>query len=244
MTSPDDALGEGNTRPARPVSSRRQTLGVVGLGAAAAAMTAAIPAGTAEAEAAKPLHLPEPPPVLVPRTELVDILRYEPQARLVLGDVKAARLLGSDRSVTDRITLRPRVNISTRDLDLTCNLFGDDHFTPILVGPIAAQKRFHPEGEVATARGASAAKAGIVVSSDSSVPLATIAAATTSPLWLQVYAGSAKAKEMITEASAAKAKAVIVTVNAGTSAAAMPGPAPIDWKGVETITKETSLPVI
>jgi isopentenyl diphosphate isomerase/L-lactate dehydrogenase-like FMN-dependent dehydrogenase len=38
------------------------------------------------------------------------------------------------------------MNIPTRDLDLTSTLFGDQHFAPIIVGPIADQKRFHPDG--------------------------------------------------------------------------------------------------
>jgi 4-hydroxymandelate oxidase len=152
--------------------------------------------------------------------------------------------LGSDRTVTDRITLRPRMNIPTRDLDVTSTLFGDEHFTPIIVGPIADQKRFHPEGEVATARGASAAKAAMVISSDSSVPLATIAQAATTPLYLQVYAGSPKVKDVLAEAGAAKAKAVFVTVNAGTSAGEAAAPSKIDWAGVDAVIKGTSLPVI
>ena len=112
------------------------------------------------------LRVPTPPPALVPRADLVNVLEYESQARLVLGPAKVAPISGSDRTVTDRITLRPRMNIPTRDLDLTSTLFGDQHFTPIIVGPIADQKRFHAEGEVAMARGASAAKAAMVVSSD------------------------------------------------------------------------------
>jgi 4-hydroxymandelate oxidase len=181
---------------------------------------------------------------LVPRGDLVDVLEYEAQARLVLGPAKVAPILGSDRTVTDRITLRPRMNIPTRDLDLTSTLFGDQHFTPIIVGPIADQKRFHPDGEVAMARGASAAKAAMVVSSDTSVPLATIAQAATTPLWLQVYANSPKVKAVLAEASAAKAKAVIVTVNAGTSANGPATPARIDWAAVDAVIKSTSLPVI
>jgi 4-hydroxymandelate oxidase len=138
------------------------------------------------------------------------------------------------------------MNIPTRDLDLTSTLFGDQHFAPIIVGPIADQKRFHPDGEVAMARGASAAKAAMVVSSDSSVPLATIAEAATIPLWLQVYANSPKVKDVLAEASAAKARAVIVTVNAGTSAGgpATPATAHIDWAAVDAVVKGTSLPVI
>ena len=220
-------------------TSRRQAVGVIG--AAAGIAGAAMPALGAPAA---PLHEPTPPPVQVPRGDLVNVLEYEAQARLALGPAKVAAILGSDRTVTDRITLRPRMNIPTRDLDLTSTLFGDEHFTPIIVGPIADQKRFHPEGEVAMARGASAAKAAMVISSDSSVPLAAIAQAATTPLYLQVYANSPKVKDLLAEAGAAKAKAVIVTVNAGTSAAATPASAGIDWAAVDAVVKATSLPVI
>jgi 4-hydroxymandelate oxidase len=194
--------------------------------------------------AATPLHMPVPPPALVPRGDLVNVLEYEDQARLVLGPAKVAPILGSDRTITDRITLRPRMNIPTRDLDLTSTLFGDQHFTPIIVGPIADQKRFHPEGEVAMARGASAAKAAMVVSSDASMPLAAIAQAATTPLYLQVYANSPKVKDVLAQADAAKAKAVIVTVNATANGPATPAKAQIDWAAVDTVLKATSLPVI
>jgi len=243
MTVPDDkTIVAENTNSPAAMASRRQAIGV--MGATAAASMVGVPA--LGAPAAAPLRVPMPPPVLVPRSDLVDVLEYEPQARLVLGPAKVAPILGSDRTVTDRITLRPRMNVPTRDLDLTSSLFGDEHFTPIIVGPIADQKRFHPDGEVAMARGASAAKAAMVVSSDASVPLATIAQAATTPLWLQVYAKAPNVKDVLAEAGAANAKAVIVTVNAGTSAngPATPASARIDWAAVETIVKGTSLPVI
>jgi 4-hydroxymandelate oxidase len=250
MTKPDDKTiaGEKTSAPAG-MTSRRQAAGVIGTvmgaGVAAGMVGAPMPALAAN-PASAPLKEALPPPLLVPQGDLVDVLEYEPQARLVLGPAKIAPILGSDRTVTDRITLRPRMNIPTRDLDLTSTLFGDQHFTPIIVGPIADQKRFHPEGEVAMARGASAAKAAMVLSSDSSVPLGTIAEAATTPLWLQVYAGSPKVKEVLAGASAAKARAVIVTVNAGSSAnaPAAPASAKIDWAAVDAVVKGTSLPVI
>ncbi len=249
---PDDKAPGAETSAAEQISSpvtttsRRQAVGVMGATVAASMMGESVPALGAPAPAATALHMPLPPPVVVPRGDLVNVLEYETQARLVLGAAKLSPVLGSDRTVTDRITLRPRMNIPTRDLDLTSTLFGDPHVTPIIVGPIADQKRFHPDGEVAMARGASAAKAAMVVSSDSSVPLAAIAEAATTPLWLQVYAGSPKVKDVLAEASAAKAKAVIVTVNAGTSASgtAAPTSAKIDWVAVDAVVKGTSLPVI
>lgn len=230
------------------MTTRRQAIGVMGTTVSASMVGATTPVlgATTQTPGVTPLREPIPPPLLVPRADLVDVLQYEPQARLVLGPAKVAPILGSDRTVTDRITLRPQMNIPTRDLDLTSTLFGDEHFTPIIVGPIANQKRFHPDGEVAMARGASAAKAAMVVSSDASVPLAVIAQAATSPLWLQVYAKSPKMKKVLAEANASKAKAVIVTVNAGTSASgpATPASARIDWAGVDAVVKGTSLPVI
>jgi 4-hydroxymandelate oxidase len=249
---PDDEMLDaetivaGDTSASAETTSRRQAIGVMGTTAAAGMVGATMPALGAPAPnaAPAPLRMPLPPPALVPRADLVNVLEYETQARLVLGPAKVAPILGSDRTVTDRITLRPRMNIPTRDLDLTSTLFGDQHFTPIIVGPIADQKRFHPDGEVAMARGASAAKAAMVVSSDASLPLATIAQAATTPLWLQVYANSPKVKDVLAEASAAKAKAVIVTINAGTSANGPSTRAPIDWSAVDAVVKGTTLPVI
>ena len=252
MTMPEDETPNGETILAEDTGSsakmpsRRQAAGVIGtaMGTTVAAGMVTLPASGAPAQTGAPLRMPDPPPVLVPRTDLVNVLEYETQARLVLGPAKLAPILGSDRTVTDRITLRPRMNIPTRDLDLTSTLFGDEHFTPIIVGPIADQKRFHPEGEIAMARGASAAKAAMVVSSDASVPLAQIAQAATTPLWLQVYAKSPKIKDILAEASAHHTKAVIVTVNAGASASGPAAQEGIDWASVDAVVKATSLPVI
>ncbi len=235
---PEDkaALAE---KPPAGTASRRQAIAGVGTTVAAGMVGAAMPAS---AQSPAPLRMPAPAPLLVPRADLVNVLEYEAQARLVLGPAKVAPILGSDRTVTDRITLRPRMNIPTRDLDLTCTLFGDQHFTPIIVGPMADQKRFHSEGEVAMARGASAAKAAMVVSSEASMPLAAIAQAATTPLWLQVYANSPKVKDVL--AAAGAAKAVIVTVNATAGGPTIPASARIDWSAVDTVVKGTSLPVI
>jgi len=249
MTMPEDETGVAEqTGSSAEMTSRRQAAGVIGVvmgtTVAAGMVSTTLPASGAPAQTGAPLRMPDPPPVLVPRSDLVNVLEYETQARLVLGPAKVAPILGSDRTVTDRITLRPRMNIPTRDLDLTSTLFGDEHFTPIIVGPIADQKRFHPEGEIAMARGASAAKAAMVVSSDASVPLAEIAQAATTPLWLQVYANSPKVKDVLAEAGAHHTKAVIVTVNAGASAGGPAAQRDIDWASVDTVVKGTSLPVI
>ncbi|HEX4637539.1 MAG TPA: alpha-hydroxy-acid oxidizing protein [Rhizomicrobium sp.] len=249
MSIPDnETIVSEETGSPPDATSRRQAIAAAGTAVAAGMLGATSLAlgAPAQSPAEMPFRMPVPPPVQVPRGDLVDVLEYEAQARLVLGPAKVAPILGSDRTVTDRITLRPRMNIPTRDLDLTSSLFGDQHFTPIIVGPIADQKRFHPDGEIAMARGASAAKAAMVVSSDASLPLAAIAQAATTPLWLQVYAKGPKVKDVLAEADSHQAKAVIVTVNAGTSASgpAIPASAGIDWAAVDAVVKGTSIPVI
>jgi 4-hydroxymandelate oxidase len=241
---PDDDTSmarQASSSPAMP--SRRLALGALGAGVAAGMTGAALPA-PAQAQAAQTFSLPIPPPKPAPESELVNVHQFEEQARLLHGAAAMAPVAGSDRTITDRITLRPRVCIPTRDMDLTTALFGDQHFAPIIVGPMADQKRFHAEGEVAMARGASAAKAGMIISSDSSMPLAAIAQAATTPLWVQVYAGSPRVKELLAQASAAKARAVVVTVNAGTSSSGPAAPAPIDWAAVQAVVRGTRLPVI
>ena len=225
---------------ARKRTSRRQALGVLGAAVSTGVVSTTLPAPGA------PIQMPATKPVQVPREDLVNVFEYEAQARQVLGPARVAPILGSDRTVTDRITLRSRMNIPTLDLDLTCELFGDRHFAPIIVGPVAGQTRFHPEGEVAMARGASAAMAAMVVSSDASLTLAMIAQAATMPVYLQVFAGNPNIGDQLAQAGAAKVKAVMVTINAGASAGAhaLKTTARPDWAAVEAVIRQTSLPVI
>src|SRR5215472_14617594 len=110
----------------------------------------------------------EPPGRIAPVGELVNTLEIEAMAQRRLNSLTYAEISGSDRRTFDRITFRPRMMVNTTKLDLTLELFGANMFAPIIAGPIADQKRFHPEGEVASARGASEAKAVIVVSEKSS----------------------------------------------------------------------------
>ena len=129
----------------------------------------------------------DPPAGLAPADELVNTFEFGEMAQRQLGSAVFERIAGSDRAAFDRMTLRPRMMVNTLNLDLTTNLFGEKMFAPILVGPISDQKRFHPEGELATAQGASAAKAFMVVSDRSSCPLEQVVAQSKAALWYQIY---------------------------------------------------------
>ena len=190
-----------------------------------------------------------------PRDQLVNTLEFEDQAGSALPPAVAAliadRVDGSgarvDRQAFDRITLRPRMLVPTLDLDLTATLFGDAVVAPIVVAPIADQKRFHPDGEAATIQGASLAKAPVIVSSQSSVPLAELAKAAATPLWYQVFATDPAAKQKMGAAADAGCRAIVLTVGVklpAVGAPSAPAPARVDWAAVGALVSGSRLPVI
>ena len=174
---------------------------------------------------------------LPPRQELVNVLEFEEAAKIALDAGAYATVAGGDRAAFDKITFRPRVMVSTLDLDLSVELFGETHFAPILVGPVADQRRFHADGELATVRGASAALAALVASSRSSVPIGEIAAQATTPLWFSVYADR-DARSHIDRALAAGCKIVCI------AAPPVPPATPIPWKTIATIRKGLQAPIV
>ncbi|MDQ3257475.1 MAG: alpha-hydroxy-acid oxidizing protein, partial [Acidobacteriota bacterium] len=95
-----------------------------------------------------------------------------------------------NREALDKIRLRPRILIDVSKVDTRVSLFGQELPFPILLAPTAYQRAIHPEGEVATAKGAGAAAATYVVSSATTTPIEEIARVATHPLWFQMYVQS------------------------------------------------------
>lgn len=187
----------------------------------------------------------EPQARLPKPEELVNTLEFEEVAKQVLPAPAFATVAGSDRSPFDRITLRPRLLTPTLDMDLGVELFGQTLFTPIIAGPVADQRRYHAEGELATARGCAAARTIMIVSSRSSVPLAEIAgqaAQAKTPLWFSTFA-DANARRSIADAVAAGCKVAIITVGISEQGS-QPRPAPIDWKAVDEARRGAPVPVV
>jgi isopentenyl diphosphate isomerase/L-lactate dehydrogenase-like FMN-dependent dehydrogenase len=187
------------------------------------------------------------PVKLAPCDELLNAFEFEEQARLALPPNLFQTIAGGDRDPFNRITFRPRMNNPVLDMDLTVEVLGQPLFTPIVVGPISDQGRFHKEGEIATIHGAEAAKALVVVSSRSTVPIEQIAAQAKSPFWYSVYL-EPDGPRQAHAAVAAGASAVFVTVGAisqssndnGRSAKAN---REIDWGAVDLIRKGLNAPL-
>jgi 4-hydroxymandelate oxidase len=184
---------------------------------------------------------------VAPRAELVNTLEYEQQAKLKLAPAVFSLIAGGDRGGFDRITLRPRMLVDTRGLDLSVTLFGEQHFAPIVLGPVADQKRFHADGELATVKGASAARAVTMISSRSSVPLQEIAAETGTSLWYQVFAGDPAARRQIQDAVNAGCTAICITAGAAPAASGTrrsATAAKIDWSAVDALKRGLTVPVM
>ena len=184
---------------------------------------------------------------VAPRAELVNTQEYEEQARLKLAPAVYSLIAGGDREGFDRITIRPRVLVDTLGLDLSVTLFGEQHFAPIVLGPVADQKRFHADGELATVKGASAARAVTMISSRSSVPLQEIAAETGPSLWYQVFAGDPAARRQIQDAVNAGCTAICITAGAAPAASGTrrsATAAKIDWSAVDALKRGLTVPVM
>jgi 4-hydroxymandelate oxidase len=124
----------------------------------------------------------------------------------------SGRTLRRNRDYFERITFRPRMLVDVTGLDLTSELLGQKLVAPILAGPTALHERFHPEGEIATARGAVLAGSLPVISERTSKTPSEIAAALGGAAWwIQTSPGGDLAR--LQEAKTLGASAVVVTLD-------------------------------
>jgi 4-hydroxymandelate oxidase len=166
-----------------------------------------------------------------PLNELVNAFEFETAASRELDPAAFAEIAGGDRRAFDRITFRPRMMVNTTKLDLSLELFGQNLFAPIIVGPVSDLKRFSPEGELAMVRGASAAKTAVVVSSRASFPIDQIAAQSKTALWYQV----GQQPDMVSRAQeAVKAGCKVVCLTLGG----------ITWSDIDHLRSSIGVPLV
>lgn len=146
--------------------------------------------------------------------------RMSEQAWTYLAGGAADELtLQDNRQAFDRLRLRSRVLQDLRGGNTRLRLFGQDYEHPIFVAPVAYQKLAHADGELACVLGASALRAGMVVSTQASIELETIAAQAQTPLWFQLYIQPDRdfTAALVRRAEAAGYRALVLTVDAPVS---------------------------
>ena len=154
----------------------------------------------------------------------VNVHEYEPLALAAItpmawdylaGGSGDERTLGWNRERLDATRLWPRVLRDVSRVDPRLSLLGVDLPFPILLAPTGFQRLFHPEGELATARGAGAAGALYTLSTAATTSIEDIAAVATAPLWFQLYAQRDRGftLELVRRAEAAGCRAIMLTAD-------------------------------
>jgi 4-hydroxymandelate oxidase len=134
--------------------------------------------------------------------------------------------LRANRSAWDGLQLLPRVLQPLAGGHTRTTLLGRTLAHPILLAPVAYQRMAHPDGELASAYAAAALGAGMVLSTQSSIAMETIAAAAGTdcargPFYFQLYLQHDRGftRELVQRAERAGFEALVLTVDAPTSGA-------------------------
>jgi 4-hydroxymandelate oxidase len=127
---------------------------------------------------------------------LVNLPDYEARAReLVDGSTLDYYDGGSNDEITlrdnvaafSRIALYPRMFRGVGARDMSTSLVGSNARWPVIVAPVALLGMLSPDGEVPAARAATAVGSIFVLSSLSVTPIEDVIAASTGPVWFQLY---------------------------------------------------------
>jgi 4-hydroxymandelate oxidase len=168
-----------------------------------------------------------------------------------------------------RIILRPTVGINVLKIDTHVELLGRVMPHPIFLSPTSGHGNLNPEGEKATARGAGAAKAIMIVSTFATEKVEDIAKAATEPLWhatYHFYKDRARTKDLLQRAEASGYEAIVVPIDDPAEGprdrqyrAARSGPGthityesypvdyyryPASWTDIEWYSTQTKLPLV
>ncbi|MFI6924006.1 alpha-hydroxy acid oxidase [Nonomuraea spiralis] len=122
--------------------------------------------------------------------------------------------LAANRTALERVFVVPRVLRDVAAGGTGAEVLGRRAALPMAVAPVAYQRLFHPEGELAAARAARDAGVPYVICTLSSVPLEEVAAVGGRP-WFQLYwlRDERRCLELVRRAEDAGCEAVVFTVD-------------------------------
>jgi 4-hydroxymandelate oxidase len=123
--------------------------------------------------------------------------------------------LRRNRTALDALQLKPRVLVDVTHIDTSRMVLGQFVEHPILLAPTSSHLLAHPDAEVATARGAAAAKTILIASTTSNRSIEDICKAASGPVWFQLYVDDdhKHVQALIERAEGAGCKALCITVD-------------------------------
>src|SRR5438309_7221591 len=129
--------------------------------------------------------------------EAINVFDFEPVARKSVPPAHFGYMAsGIDDEVTLRANregylkfqLRPRRLNDVSKVDTSVELFGSRLDNPIIIAPTGGNKFFHPEGEIAVAKGARAGNHLYILSTSTTTSVEAATEARGAPIWFQLYA--------------------------------------------------------
>src|SRR5665213_2050447 len=133
------------------------------------------------------------------------------------GGAEAESSLRENVRAFESLTFRPRNAMAVPQCDLRTKVLGAELSFPAILAPIGYSRLMHPEGECAASRGAGAAGTAYILSTIAGHKLEDVRAATTGPVWYQLYllGGRPAAEAALTRAWTAGYSALFVTIDTG-----------------------------
>ena len=124
--------------------------------------------------------------------------------------------LRANREAWDQIWLHYRVLVDVENRSTVTTIMGQQVSSPVMIAPSAFHGLAHPEGELATARGAAQAGCIYVSSTLSNRSIEEIAQASTGPRWFQLYVYRNRdiTLDLISRAEQSGCSALVITVDA------------------------------
>ncbi len=172
------------------------------------------------------------PPLQTIPADVVSVADYERRAidhmdaaawAYLQGGAADEHTVQANLSAWATCTLQPRVLADVRGGHTRCTLFGETLAHPIILAPVASQRLFHTDGELATTLAASVTQGAAVVSTQASYSLEDIAnhnqSAGQGLLWFQLYWQGSRDETLalVKRAEVAGYRALVLTVDAPVS---------------------------
>lgn len=175
-----------------------------------------------------PLRALARPELALPATagEALDVFQIERVARSKLGlptvhfivnGADDGKTMQANRDAFDDWAIRVRRLVDVSRIDMTREVLGEQLAVPVLLAPAGNQQSIHPDGELASARGAKQAGNVLISSTVSNFSIGEIARAG-GPPWFQLYASADRrlTEKLIGDAEQAGCRVLVLTVDSNT----------------------------
>jgi isopentenyl diphosphate isomerase/L-lactate dehydrogenase-like FMN-dependent dehydrogenase len=131
------------------------------------------------------------------------------------GGAEAETTLAENCRAFRDLTFRPRGAVAIQDCNLKTTVLGHELSIPAMLAPVGYSRLMHVGGEVAAARAAGKAGTGYILSTLSGHKLEDVKAASTGPVWYQLYllGGRDAAEGALERARRAGFSALVITVD-------------------------------